>query len=342
VRLLPGRTTADKLGNRDLQAIGSAQPLTKTNMNVNLTQLKAFLTVARMNSFTKAAEILHLSQPALTVQVHQLEEHLGLKLLDRNTRHVRLTRPGRDLVPAFQNLLLEFERVVENASNIATKRHGVVRLACLPSFATTRLPTVIAQFREKHPHISFAVKDSTGGRIITMIRSDEVEFGITDGLSNWPDLETVDLYSDRIHAVFPKSHPIAKVKKITLDFISKFPLVLLDSESNSRTVLDAAFSASGRLATPACEVTYTSTAIGMVRAGLGITLLGSLVIEASNLRAHEELSFRPVADSAFVRRIGLIRKKQRTLSPSTQEFTELLIEHSKVNRWPIDQDSSSR
>jgi DNA-binding transcriptional LysR family regulator len=300
---------------------------------MNIMQVKAFLTVARVNSFTRAAELLHVSQPALTVQVRQLEEFLNLKLFDRNTRHVRLTRSGHDLVPVFQNLLVEFESVVENARGIAAKRKGLIHLGCLPSFATTHLPTIIADFRKIHPQVSFVVKDSTGGRIMAMIRSDDVEFGISDVDPSWPDLEFTELYRDKIHAVFPKSHPIAKLKKITLDDISKYPLVLLDSESNSRTVLDGAFVSRGRLVTPACEVSYTSTAIGMVRAGLGITLLGSLVIEASNVHSFPELQFRSIPDPTFVRRIGLIRKKKRSLTPSAQSFADLLVEYSRKNRW---------
>lgn len=300
---------------------------------MNIMQVKAFLTVARVSSFTRAAELLHVSQPALTVQVRQLEDFLNLRLFDRNTRHVRLTRSGRDLVPVFQNLLAEFESVVENARGIAAKRQGLILLGCLPSFATTHLPTIIAQFRKQHPQVSFGVKDSTGGRIMAMIRSDDVEFGISDVDPSWPDLEFTELYRDRIHAVYPTWHPIAKLRQITLDDVSKYPLILLDRESNSRTVLDAAFVSRNRLVTPACEVSYTSTAIGMVRAGLGITMLGSLVIEASNVHSFSDLRFRPIPDPTFVRRIGVIRKKKCSLTPPAQSFTELLLDYSRKNRW---------
>lgn len=300
---------------------------------MNMMQVKAFVAVARVNSFTRAAELLHVSQPALTVQVRQLEEFFNLKLFDRNTRHVRLTSSGRDLFPVLQNLLSEYESVVENARGIATKCHGQVTLGCLPSFATTHLPNMIVQFRKQNPQVSFAVKDSTGRRILTMVRTGDVEFGISDIDSNWPDLEFKELYRDRIHIVFPKSHPLAKVKDVTLDEMSHFPLVLLDAESNSRTVLDSAFVAKGQLLTPACEVSYTSTAIGMVRAGLGITLLGSLVIEASNLHSFSELQFRPVPDRAFVRRVGLVKKKKQILSPLAQSFSDLLLEFSRKNDW---------
>jgi DNA-binding transcriptional LysR family regulator len=304
-------------------------------MNTNLTQVRAFLAVARVKSFTQAAEILHVSQPALTVQIKQLEDSLSLRLFDRNTRHVTLTRVARELMPAFQHLLLEFESVITHARQLGTKRLGVVRLGCLPSVAATYLPRVIAAFRKANPLISFVLRDAMGKRIVEMIRRDEIEFGITDGEPNWPDLNVTELCRDQIHVVFSKTHPIARLKKITIDEVACWPMVLLDNESNTRIVLDAAFARAGRLVTPVCEVTYTSSAIGLVRAGLGISLLGSLVVKANNLRAISGLGSRPIDDPNFARRIGLIWKTRQSLSPSAQAFTELLLNFSKNRRWLV-------
>jgi DNA-binding transcriptional LysR family regulator len=302
-------------------------------MNVSLTQVRAFLTVARLRNFTQAARLLNVSQPALTVQVKQLEESLNLRLFDRNTRHVAVTRLGRDLVPAFQRLLIEFESVVNNARELGTKRQGVVRLGCIPSVAATYLPKVIAAFRKKNPLVSFVLKDANGKRIIAMIRADEIEFGITDGEASWPDIRITELYRDCIHVIFPRSHPIASLKRMTIEEVARWPIILLDNESNTRIVLDAAFAALGRLVTPVCEVTYTSSAIGLVRAGLGITLLGSTVVKSSNLRSLSGLHSRPIDDPAFVRRIGLVWKMKQSLSPSSEAFTGMLREFSKRKGW---------
>lgn len=302
-------------------------------MDVNLVQFRAFLTVARFRSFTHAAELLHISQPALTVQIQQLEESLGLKLLDRDTRHVVLTPSGRDLLPMTQRLLSEFDTIVGSARGLATKELGIVRLGCVPSIATTYLPDAIARFREKHPNVSFDVRDAISSRIVAMIRSDEIEIGITNGEPESPDLDAIDFYRDEIHAVFPKSHPLAALQKLNLDDVAKYPLVFLNMGLNSRTVLDDVFAAEGRFVKPVCEVTYTATAIGMVRAGLGVALLGSLIIRANNLQAFPELQSRPIANAALVRCIRLIRKKGRSLSPSAMEFKNLLMELRRTNDW---------
>jgi DNA-binding transcriptional LysR family regulator len=303
-------------------------------VDANLTQIRAFLTVARVKSFTQAAPLLHLSQPALTVQIRQLESSLGVRLFDRNTRHVALTGAGRDLVPKFQRILLEFESVVADARELSTRGQGIVRLGCLPSFAATYLPDVIATFKKNNPFVSFVLRDSTNGRrIMEMIRNGEIEFGITDSEPNWPDIEVTELCRDQMQVIYIKSHPIGRLKKITIDDLARWPIVLLDSESNTRNFLDTVFEGIGMLVTPVCEVSYTSSAIGMVRAGLGISLLGSITVRSNNLRAIHSLRSRPIHDPNFVRRIGLVRKAKQPLSPASDAFIRLLLNVRERDGW---------
>ena len=291
-------------------------------MDVNLRQVRAFMAVARFGSFTRAAQLLHLSQPALTVQIRQLEDGLGARLFDRNTRSVSLTAVGRELVPAFQRLLQEFDAVVVNAKDLAAKRHGIVRLACLPSFASTILPGIIAGFRRRHPRVSFVLKDAVGRRILGMVRAEEVDFGIGVAAAEEPGLDTLYLMQDRMHAVFPARHPLARVRKVTLDSLRAHPLVLMDPDSTVRALVDAAFARTGRLAVPACEATYMSSAIGMVRAGLGVTILPSTAME---LRANPRLRSKPIEDPGLTRRIAIVRKAKRSLSPAAESFIDELL-----------------
>ena len=117
-------------------------------MDVSLRQVRSFLTVARVKSFTGAASILNVTQPALTMQIRRLEEALGVTLFDRDTRSVEPTRVARDLIQAFERTLQDFDAALLSARDIATQERGIVRLAVLPSVAAGVLPDAILGFRE--------------------------------------------------------------------------------------------------------------------------------------------------------------------------------------------------
>ena len=236
-------------------------------------QVRAFVSVAHLKSFTRAATLLHISQPALTVQIRKLEEILGVRLLDRNSRTVDITRVGRELVPIFQRILHELDSVVVDTRALATQQHGVVRIAALPSFAAGLLPGIISRFRKANPRMTFVVKDAIASRVNASVRSEEVDIGITGGELSDPDLEVLHAAEDRMHVVFPHQHPLEGRRKVTLEDIAEYPLILMDADTSVRSIVDAAFVAAGRLPIPACEATYMMTAVGMVKAGLGITIL---------------------------------------------------------------------
>src|SRR5258708_19657548 len=128
-------------------------------MDLNMRQVRAFVSVAHLKSFTRAATVMNVSEVALTVQIRKLEEILGIKLLDRNSRTVDITRVGRELLPVFQRILHELDSVLVDTRALATQQHGVVRIAALPSFAAGLLPAAITPFRRSNPRVSFVVRD---------------------------------------------------------------------------------------------------------------------------------------------------------------------------------------
>jgi DNA-binding transcriptional LysR family regulator len=291
-------------------------------MDLNMRQVRAFVSVAHLKNFTRAAALLHVSQPALTVQLRKLEESLGIRLLDRNSRTVDITRLGRELLPVFQRILRELDSVVMDTKALATQQYGVVRIAALPSFAAGLLPTIISRFRRSNPRMSFVVKDLIASRVNASVRSEEVDIGITGGELSDPELEILHLTHDQMHVVFPSRHPLGRKRRITLEDLAELPLILMDPETSVRSIVDAAFVAAGRLPIPACEAIYMMTAVGMVKAGLGVTVLPA---SAKELRAEPSLKSRVIDDAAFVRPIAVIKKKNRTLPPAAGLFFERIL-----------------
>jgi DNA-binding transcriptional LysR family regulator len=290
-------------------------------MDISLRQMRSFIAVAKLGSFTRAAEFLHVSQPTLTVQIKRLEDALQLRLFDRNPRSVNLTRVGRDILPAFERTIEDLDSVLVDVKNVSTAQLGVVRIAALPSFASGLLPDMIRRFRKRLPGASFAVRDVIANALLGLVRSDDVDLGLTGGNVDFPDIEVLFKTSDEIVVVYPDGHPIGKFARITADRLAQFPIVMLDSRTSVRAVTDQAFRAAKLMPNPAAEATYMMTALGMVRAGIGITLLPAL---AREITAEPSLRCKRINDPNFSRQVSLIKKKNRTLPPLSKAFADHL------------------
>jgi DNA-binding transcriptional LysR family regulator len=291
-------------------------------MDITLRQIRSFVAITHLGSFTRAASLLHISQPALTVQIRNLETALGVKLLDRTSRSVEVTRLGRELLPSLQRALHDLEAAMADVHEVGAGRRGTVRVAALPSFAASLLPRVILAYRHANPALEFVVRDAIAARIADMIGSEEVDIGITGGIISEPRLEVLHTGTDRLVVIFPAKHPIGRKRSIRIDDFVDQPLVLTNTGTSLREVVDAAFMNIGRIPTIACEVTYMISAVAMVRAGLGITILPQ---SAHEIRAEPSLRARPIDDPSFVRPVAVIKKKGRTLPPASAGFLEVLL-----------------
>ena len=229
---------------------------------------------------------------------------------------------GRELLPVFQRVLHELNSVIMDTRSLATQQHGVVRIAALPSFAAGLLPAIISRFRRSNPRMTFVVRDVIASRVNASVRSEEVDIGITGGELSDPDIEILHLTHDQMHVVFPSQHPLGRKRKITLEDLAELPIVLMDSETSVRSIVDAAFVAAGRLPIAACEAIYMMTAVGMVKAGLGVAVLPA---SAKEVRAEPSLKTRMIDDAAFARPIAVIKKRNRTLPPAAQLFFEQIL-----------------
>lgn len=291
-------------------------------MDLNLRELRAFVTVAQAGNFTRAAARLNLSQPALTVQIRRLEDTVGARLFDRNSRSVALTQTGRELLPLLQRSLDDMERVLRDARALGDGTAGTVRLACLPTFAASALPELIRAFREQVPRARFEIRDGVARAVEAWVRSEEADLGLTGGAALDPALEVLHTGADRLVAVCPRSHPLARRDSVTAAEVAAAPLVLTARGTSVRAVVDAALAGAGLAPEIACEPTYMMTAVAMVRGGLGLTILPA---SAREVLAEPELVARPIDDPAFVRPVALVKRRGRTLPGVVEAFAERVI-----------------
>ena len=154
-------------------------------MNLSARQLRAFVALADEKHFTRAAQRCHLTQPAFSALIRQLEDSAGLRLFDRDTRNVELTAEGRVLEASARRLLADMELAMDDLRDHAARRRGRVTLAALPSLAAGWLPGLLAGFRERHPGISIDLRDALLDPCLDMVRSGQADFAVA---SERPDM----------------------------------------------------------------------------------------------------------------------------------------------------------
>jgi len=136
----------------------------------DLRHIRAFLAVARIGNFTRAASELHISQSALTVQIRQLEESLGVTLFDRGKRGVGLTNAGKDVLVPLESILIATEAVVGRTRELTSLRRGMVTMAVLPSLASQMIPRAIRKFTQRYPGIVVRIRDIVSEKIIEVVK----------------------------------------------------------------------------------------------------------------------------------------------------------------------------
>jgi LysR family carnitine catabolism transcriptional activator len=288
-----------------------------------LRHIEAFLAVARLGHFTRAAAALHVSQPALTVQVRQLEAALGVRLFDRNNRRVALTQAGRDLVAPLERISLDVASVVRHARDLSAHRHGVVTVACLPSVAASLLPRAIRRLTEAHQGIVVRVKDAVAGRVVELVKSGDADFGIGSLIRPDPELAAAPLFTDRLCAFAPDDHPLARSRRVRLRDVGAWPLILTGQDTSVRQIVERTLAEVRLPVQIAQEATYMTTAMGMVLAGLGIAILPESAMTLDPAMPIRALAIR---EPVLTRQIAILTRAGRSLSPAAERLTQVLHE----------------
>lgn len=287
----------------------------------DLRHVRAFLAAARIGNFTRAAAELHISQSAFTVQIRQLEDALGVTLFDRSKRRVALTAAGRDVLVPLERVLVDAEAVVVQTRQLTGLRRGIVRIAALPSLAAELLPLTIHEFRQRYPGIMVEIRDVVAESVVESVRREDVDFGVGTRMRMDREITGSPLLEDRLCAFAPLGHLLARRDSVNLRDLVQHPLILTARDSSVRDILDRALRSEKLLLSPAFEVNHMSTAVGLVRAGLGIAVLPEAAVGAERAREIRRLL---ISRPSLSRRIEIIRRKDRSLSSAAGKMIEIL------------------
>lgn len=290
-------------------------------MNVTLRQLRAFVALARTGSFTLAAESLFITQSALSGLIKELEQTLGVRLVDRSTRRVHLTPIGDGLHPLLDAVLHDLDGVLHRVNDHRALKVGVVRLATTQLLASTLVPDLIAAFQREHPAIQVSLVDAPADAVMARVFAGEVELGIGPEREPNSDITSTPLFDGPFMAVCPPGHALARRRRLRWSDLVPFPVIVLQGQFTERLAQDLRAASLSVGFSPAHEVAYMPTALSMVKAGLGVALC---IAYAAPLVEGYGLKMVPLGDPEVRRSFDVFARKGRSLSPASQTFLDFI------------------
>jgi DNA-binding transcriptional LysR family regulator len=291
-------------------------------MNVTLRQLRAFTEIADAQSFTKAAKRLHVTQSALSVLMRELEQELGVRVLDRDTHNVRLSEAGRDLYPLVRHVLASLEDAVTSVTTLRDKKRGVLRVGAPHMMAFTLIPDVIATYSALFPDVEVFLADTSVGHMLAPLSTGEVELVVGPDVSAHEDIAQQLLMRQRHQLVCRPDDSFARARKVRWSDLREATFIVHDRAFMNRLLPSLAASSGAPMEFTAIkEVAYLTTAIGMVRAGLGVTICAPY---AAPLVQAYGLVVRPLIEPASYREIFVYRSAKKSLSPAAEAFIDVI------------------
>ncbi|WP_281411722.1 LysR family transcriptional regulator [Starkeya sp. ORNL1] len=291
---------------------------------ISLRHLRCFVAVAETGSFTLAAHRLFQTQSSLTATIKQLEESAGLKLFDRTTRRVELTKDAVWFKVVAERVLRDFDNAITDLQAVSKSQRGHIRIAVAPSMMTHVLAPTLRAFRRQYPHVTISVYDQGSDKIERSVLDGEKDFGLSSRLNNFPDLDYMPVMTDPFGVIFPPDHPLAERKgKLTWSDLQPYEYIGLTEDTGIGAMLASHPGLGLTERTESYDHASSTTSLyALLQLGGKISVLPSLAARTGPLA---EFEFRELHDPSVTREICLITRHLRSHSPSTQRILEILM-----------------
>ncbi len=287
-------------------------------MIMKLYQLGYFIEIARQRSFTRAAERLHMAQPALSQQMKNLESELGTALFIRGRKEIQLTAAGKAFLPRAEALLTQAEAAKAIVSDVAQLRGGKLIIAAIPSVSACLLPEVIRSFSRKHEQVELQLIEDSSERVSENVESGLADIGFLQLPASKSAFETRTIISEPFVLLVAKSHPLVKQKEVALKQLAAESFIFYKGRARD-TALEACRKA-GFEPQIACESGELETVRALVAAGLGLAVVPQLA--AGNL--PKTIQAITIREPKMQRQIAAVWQKGSVLSPAAQALLELV------------------
>lgn len=292
-------------------------------MNVTFRQLKVFQAVARHLSYTQAAQVLHLSQPAVSMQVKQLEENIGLPLFEHLGKKIYLTDAGREFYRYSQelsHLLDEAEEIMESLKGIKGGRLAVSVATTANSFATR----LLADFSHEYGGVTISLDVTNRRSLLDKLQNNETDLVIMGRPPEDLDLVTEPFMDNPLVVIAPPNHPLAKQSAIPMKVLQRETFVVREPGSGTRIAMERFFSEQGVRLTTGMEMTSNEAIKQSVEAGLGLGIVSvhtlELELETNRLVILDAENF------PILRHWYLVHRRGKRLSPVAQAFHDFVLE----------------
>jgi len=245
-------------------------------------RLQVFHTVARLLSFTKAADSLHMTQPAVTFQVRQLEEYFNTRLFDRTHNRISLTEVGKRVYTYAEQIFERYAEMENAVKELTGDVNGVLLLGASSSIAEYMLPILLGDFKDKYPDVQIRLKVSNTEGIVSMIEDNVIDLGVVEAPVSNKNLAVEVCKHDRLVAVVPKKHKLSRRKKVGLEELFTYPYISREEGSGTREVINNHLAKHG-IAPDSLNIVMelgSSEAIkGAVTASMGVSILSEGLLE---------------------------------------------------------------
>ncbi|WP_205422752.1 LysR family transcriptional regulator [Seongchinamella sediminis] len=296
-------------------------------MNITLRQLRAFVTLARSHSFAEAADLLHVSQSALSVSIKKMEQEAGGKLFSRSTRSLELSPEGRSFLPSARRLLADWDQAFDDLGRSFSLQQGKVSVAVMPSLAMNQFPEALAAFQRAYPTLNIGVEDVVMEATIEAVRSGQVDLGITFEPEQLDGVDFTPLFPDRWIALVHRDSALAAAPRLDWQQLVQQPFIAMNRGSWSRATTEAAMAAVGVSPGQLLEAHQLATIGRMVSVGLGVAVVPQLCRQQM-----ESLGIlcKPLDGPAIERQVGIFTRRRHGLSRPAQALVQHLRQHFRA------------
>ncbi|MFJ3662751.1 LysR family transcriptional regulator [Streptomyces sp. NPDC090119] len=281
---------------------------------MEIRQLRYFIAVAQEASFTRAAELVHISQPGISAQIRQLENDLGATLIDRSGRSAQLTAVGEVVLAHAKSVLSSMDSLRQAVDEMNGLVRGKLVVGMVTACTVQPLFDALSGFHLAHPGVEISLREDDSAKLVEHVREGTVDLALIGAAQRAPeDLDGWQVISEPIVAAVPHAHPLAGRDGVTLAELSAFPLVCLPAGTGIRATLDEASAALGLTPTIALEASAPGAVMHLAERGLGVAVL------SASMTAHQEgLRTVAITDADVPAVLALISAP--TKSPALREL----------------------